>query len=196
MAGFIQTDIGISGRTLYALVWDTAGDIWNGTSFETYTTANYANYDIPLTELGTASGYYSAAFPTTIDNGLYFVSVRRQTGGSPSETDSVNAYGEYSWDGINDDFVARDHAENDVRIEGVVADATPAAGSFDGDAGLSGTDDFYNGSNLVFISGTLKGIARRVDDYTGATNTFTFNVAFPVAPADTDNFLIIGRLQN
>lgn len=82
----------------------------------------------------------------------------------------------------------------DAGVSGTVS-GSGSASSFAGDAGLSTTDDFYNGSVLVFTSGTLKGLARRVTDYTGSTRTFAFAVAFPSAPDNADAFLIIGRID-
>lgn len=72
---------------------------------------------------------------------------------------------------------------------------TPAAGTFVGAAGLSAVDDFYNGAVLVFTSGVLDGIARKITDYTGATRTFTFGTAFPAAPTAGNTFLILGRIE-
>ena len=105
---------------------------------------------------------------------------------------------------INGDATAGANAElffEGAFISGSVSDASPAAGGFDGDSGLSATDDFYNGATLVFTSGTLKGLARQVTDYTGASKTFAFSgtgenadAPFPSAPSDGDTFIIIGRI--
>ncbi len=89
----------------------------------------------------------------------------------------------------------------DVALDSRVTDSTPLAGNFNGPTTLNVTDDFYNGSVLVFIDGTLKGIARKVTNYIGATRTFEFlgtgdatDAPFPVAPADSDPFRLIGRM--
>jgi hypothetical protein len=81
-----------------------------------------------------------------------------------------------------------------------VTDASPLAGSFKGDAGLSATDDRYNQRWLAFISGALKGEARKVSDYVGSTKTFSFagvagalDAPFPAAPANGDIGILIGR---
>ena len=84
----------------------------------------------------------------------------------------------------------------EVGITGSVSDASPLITDFTAAAGLSSTDDFYNGCTLVFTSGTLKGIARRVIDYTGLSRSFDFTgQEWPVAPADNDTFIIIGRIE-
>jgi hypothetical protein len=65
-----------------------------------------------------------------------------------------------------------------------------------GDAGLSATDDFYNGAVLAFTSGALKGTGgRRITDYVGATKTFTFASAWPAAPANGATFVVLGRID-
>lgn len=195
MAGTIQIDLSTNNLTIYGLIWNQDGDFWNGSSFEAYVTANYGNYDIPMTELGTASGIYSVAFPTSISSGVYYVAIRREIGGATDETDRNVGFGSFVWNALDDSFVFLDPVEQDIRIEGSVNDGAPTAGSFDGDAALSATDDFYNGSVLCFRDGTLRGIARRISDYTGSSRTFIFDDAFPAAPADTDNFIIIGRID-
>lgn len=80
-------------------------------------------------------------------------------------------------------------------ILGSVNDGTPAANNFDGDAALTATDDFYNGSVLTFRTGTLAGLSRRITDYTGSTRNFSFATAFPSAPANGDTFHILGRID-
>lgn len=80
------------------------------------------------------------------------------------------------------------------KTSGSVNDAGASTTVFIGDSSLSAVDDFYNGSVLVFTSGTMR-IARRITDYTGATKTFTFGTAFPAAPANGVTFDIIGRIE-
>ena len=94
----------------------------------------------------------------------------------------------------------RDALRTDA-VTSLISDAGPAAGDFDGDSGLSASNDFYNGSVLVFTGGALAGIARRISDYVGASRNIQFNgtgsdadAPFPTAPANTDPFLIVGRI--
>lgn len=87
---------------------------------------------------------------------------------------------------------------------------TPAANAFNGGSAtekgttLSSSDDYYNGGWLVFggtISGSLRGLARRITNYVGATRTFEFSGAspddadyqFPAAPGGGAEFMIIGH---
>jgi hypothetical protein len=53
------------------------------------------------------------------------------------------------------------------------------------------TDDHYNDSQIVFISGTLLGQSRTILAYAGATGTITLDEALTSAPADDDAFLIL-----
>jgi hypothetical protein len=76
-----------------------------------------------------------------------------------------------------------------------------ATGSFAGDSALSSSNDFYNDGVLSFTSGALKGLSRRVSDYTGATRVFSFvgdpgdaDAPWPSAPSNNDTFIIVGRM--
>jgi hypothetical protein len=100
MANELQFDAGpqLSGINCYALLRDTVGRAWNGSSFVAYATADYATYAVALAEQGTASGYYTATMPTVID-GVYYVSVHQRAGVSPAESDTRIGLGEIDWDG-------------------------------------------------------------------------------------------------
>lgn len=98
MADTILLPHSVSAVTVYAIIRDADGAVLNGAVFESYVTANLGNYDIPMTEQGTASRVYAVAFPA-LSAGLYRVAAYQQAGGSPAETDSLigTSYGE--WDG-------------------------------------------------------------------------------------------------
>lgn len=98
MADVIQIQHTSSGVTLYALIRDADGAVWNGSSFVSYVTANLGTYDLPMTEQGTASRFYSVAVPA-LAAGLYQVQVFQQAGGSPAESDAVVGTGAAEWDG-------------------------------------------------------------------------------------------------
>lgn len=78
----------LTGVTVYAIVRDNDGDVWNGSAFETYSAGNLGTYDIPLTEQGT-SGFYAANFPSGIATSdiPYAVTAHQQPGASPVEGD-------------------------------------------------------------------------------------------------------------
>ncbi len=97
MASELQTDY-LTAKTVYFLLRNSVGQIWNGAAFEAYVTANYANYDIAGTEQGTASGYYVGNMPA-VAAGIYYLVAKEQTGGSPAETDISIGAGEINWTG-------------------------------------------------------------------------------------------------
>jgi hypothetical protein len=100
MAEQIQVQYSTSAVTLYTVIRNTAGQVWNGTSFGTYSTASLSTYAINLTEQGTASRYYAVAFPATITTaGRYAFSIFQKLGGSYAETDTVISGGSLDWDG-------------------------------------------------------------------------------------------------
>ena len=80
-----------TGATIYALVRDAAGKVFNGSAFETYLTANRGAYDLPMSEQGTASGHYAGAFPASIPAGTYLVSAPNHAGGPPAAGDPLFA---------------------------------------------------------------------------------------------------------
>ena len=89
----------LTGDVLYALVRDDEGDVWNGSTFEAYSTSNLGTYDLALTEQGTASQYYTFVFPSAIGAGIYYITVYDRAGGSPAEGDLTIATGETEWTG-------------------------------------------------------------------------------------------------
>lgn len=97
MAGELQFPY-VTGKTVYFLIRNSVGSIWNGAAFEAYSTGSFTNYDIAATEQGTASGYYTGTFPAT-SLGTYFVTAKEQAGGSPAETDQDVGYGSVQWSG-------------------------------------------------------------------------------------------------
>lgn len=78
---------------------------------------------------------------------------------------------------------------------GAVNDAGATTTVFIGDSSLSTTDDFYNGALLIFVTGTLAGVAEKINDYVGSTRSITMDHAFPTAPSNTDQFVILGKIR-
>ena len=97
MAGILDLG-GQTGRTIYFVIRNSSGQVWNGAAFETFNASNWANYDVAATEQGT-SGYYTATFPAAITAGKYTILAHRQIGGSPATTDPVFGVGIYYWNG-------------------------------------------------------------------------------------------------
>jgi hypothetical protein len=86
MAAEIQLPYTASGASLYAIVRDIDGAVYNGSAFETYEADHYVTYVIALAEQGT-SRYYVAGFPG-VGEGIYRVAVFLQAGGAPIEGDA------------------------------------------------------------------------------------------------------------
>lgn len=97
MSNELQTDY-LAGKTVYFLLRNSVGQIWNGANFVAYATADYANYDIAAVEQGTASGYYVADFPS-IAAGVYYSVAKERAGGVPVETDISIGWGNIDWGG-------------------------------------------------------------------------------------------------
>jgi hypothetical protein len=57
------------------------------------------------------------------------------------------------------------------------------------------SDDYHNGAFLLFYSGALAGQSRLISDYDGTDKIITVATAFSEAPAEGDDFLIIGRSE-
>jgi hypothetical protein len=190
MAGEIQVKHE-SGRNLYYHIRDRNSLIWNGSSFETYNGSNYTTYSLSLSEQG-SSGFYKADFPNAAP-GVYFLIGYERAGGSPAEGDRSLVGGEIHWDGAEE--VGFSDTPTDIHVNGNIDDVDPAVGSFKGNSALSNLDGFYNKGVIAFVSGTLKGIARRVEDYVGSTRTFVLDENLPVAPSNGDRFRFLGRIE-
>lgn len=104
MAREIQIAHGYTGRTLYATIANvTSGFFWNqsgGTSgaFESFTSGNWSQYGVSLTELG-VTGRYHGNFPNTIGAGVYGLDARSQNGASPAQTDGPVGTETFYWNG-------------------------------------------------------------------------------------------------
>ena len=98
MANELQLDYGITGKTLYALILNAGGQIYNGSTFETPLAAHWSTYAVTMTEQST-TGMYEATFPA-LAAGTYGISVRLQAGASPATTDLVVGVGTMYWNGV------------------------------------------------------------------------------------------------
>lgn len=71
---------------------------------------------------------------------------------------------------------------------------TSSTTSFSGTSDLSEDDDFYKYGVIVFKTGSIKGVARRISSYTGSTRTIIVDKPFPEQPSIGDEFIIIGLI--
>lgn len=77
-----------------------------------------------------------------------------------------------------------------IVIEATVDDSSATTTSFITTLS-SGVDNFYNDDTLVFISGSLTGQSRIIQDYNGSELRVTFDEPLTSAPADTDEFILL-----
>jgi len=97
MSAELEIAYGVSGRTLYSVIRNSVGAVWNGASFVAYNGANWTTYAVAMTEQGT-SGYYTGDFPA-VAAGTYNVETRDRAGGAAATTDPLAGSGSLSWDG-------------------------------------------------------------------------------------------------
>jgi hypothetical protein len=90
-----------SGNTLYAVVRNTAGDVWYvaGQTFEVWGTSGRTadDYDISLTDK--SGSRYVGSFDTNILAGRYSIQVFLQAGANPVDGDTFIACEEIVWSG-------------------------------------------------------------------------------------------------
>lgn len=87
-----------TGSTLYVILANSIGQVYNGSTFEAPQSANWATYDIAMTEAATATGIYRANMPSVAE-GAYSFAVRSQAGGSPAVSDPAVDSGHIDWTG-------------------------------------------------------------------------------------------------
>ena len=91
---------GATGATLYALLFDATGQIYN-TALATFGapgSASWTDYDIPLSEAATATGIYRASMPA-VAAGYYSYAIRSQAGATPDVADLAVGSGQLQWSG-------------------------------------------------------------------------------------------------
>lgn len=110
---------GQSGKTLYVFIRNSSGQIWNGSAFVAYNVANWADYDISLTEQASSS-YYVGTFPAGITTvGKYSIVCHRQAAGSPAAGDPIFAIGTFIFNGTGEEQGVRATIE-DVRLDELI----------------------------------------------------------------------------
>jgi hypothetical protein len=102
MADDVKHQHSATGATLYMRILNAIGQIWStvGAAFENFTDANVANYDVAMTEQGTASRLYIGQVPAAIGAQTLSVQVLNQAGGAPAVADAlVGVIDAVAWDG-------------------------------------------------------------------------------------------------
>lgn len=98
MAKEIQSGKLSTGLTVYATIRAAAGTIWNGSSLEAITAANWTTYAVTMTEEST-TGYYMGTFPSSLSAGIYNVDIFQKLGGSAATTDTLVGQAVIDWTG-------------------------------------------------------------------------------------------------
>mgnify|MGYP001604571631 CR=1 FL=1 len=181
--------------TYYALIWNEAGQVWNGSTFETFADANYSTYTVALTELGTSSGRYAADRPGALSATTHYTyEVMFRAGGSPAITDVMQAQGELGPSSVTANVTQS-------MGYGVMAYGTVTIGSSTTSVVSSSctpvgaiADQFKN-RTLIFTNATTTTTLRSVAVAISASSNAaapTFTVAtLPATPASGDTFIIV-----
>lgn len=95
-----------TGRTLYYTLHNqTSGYVWSmsggaGGAMEAFTSGNWSNYGLSLTEQG-VSAFYAGNLPSALGAGVYSIDARERLGGTAAQTDPGVATGDINWNGTN-----------------------------------------------------------------------------------------------
>ncbi len=88
-----------TGSTVYAMLENVTGKLWNGSVFQDPVSGSWGDYDLPMSEQATSTGIFRADMPS-VSAGAYSYVVRLQAGGSPAVGDLVlGGSGLFTWDG-------------------------------------------------------------------------------------------------
>lgn len=90
--------IGPSTATCYVHILNSSGQRWNGSAFEAFSAANYANYDVTVAEDST-TGIFIGTMPSTVPAGRHDIILFRQLGGSPADGDRAVGAQALQWSG-------------------------------------------------------------------------------------------------
>lgn len=101
MAAILESLSGQTGLNLYVHIRNSSGNIWNGSSFVSWNSSNWATYAVAMTEQA-SSGYYNVAFPSSITAGKYSYFVYQRLGGTAAIGDTAMGASQIYWDGTNE----------------------------------------------------------------------------------------------
>lgn len=205
--GPVQTPLAPTGSTVYAIVFQRSTgkvrDVVAG-AWDDFADADIGDYDVALTEKGTASAIYQGDEPSGLDLAAeaYDVKLYRRAGGSPAIGDTllgVQCIGAENMNvtAISGDSTAADRLEqmlDSMKTGTVVDDAANSSSTFETDL-TETADDYYVGNVVAFSSGTNISQARRISAYNGTTKFITVSPAFDAEPDAADAFFILGRIN-
>lgn len=122
-----HVDPGYTGSTLYAVLLNSAGQAYNGSTFEALTALNWATYDIALTEQASL-GVFLGDMPA-VAAGLYTVLIYDRAGATPATSDEQVGVGTLDWSGTAERTLLTAAAVNAEVVDALATDtyAEPAA---------------------------------------------------------------------
>lgn len=152
-----------TGSNVYAVLENTIGQLWNGSSFEDPVSGNWATYAILLTEQATSTGIFRANMPA-VSAGTYSYTIRVQTGTGTSSVDVTDVVLAgvplFGWDG-----------SAIVDIATIAADAARLTA-----ARAGALTDWINGGRLDLLLDAIKGVTDVIPD-SGALTTIGTDTA-------------------
>lgn len=162
MANEIQAYIP-TGKTLYAVLLNAVGTVWNGSTFEAVSAVNWANYDIALVEV--TAGLYRANMPAVVA-GSYSAAIYQRIGATPATTDTLVGIGHIEWDGT----AIMPLSTLDTNIDSILADT-----GTDGVLISSGTGakQISLSSGAVLLQATQTGVTIPIVTTTGTATNLT-----------------------
>lgn len=183
-----------AGATLYFIVHNPDSTVWNGTTWESFTPANWATYAIHMTEQA-GSGYYRGVYPVGISDVITTEAIYVQAGGSPALGDAPSiGLGQSQGMNIRTISGVQVAADNMAVSGSQLIRGTAQAGTLTNTSMptnlTSVLANAYRGRTIIWTSGDLVGVATAIVSYTVAGGVLTYSPV-PVAPAAADTFIIV-----
>jgi hypothetical protein len=186
-----------SGSTLYAVIHNPDGRIWNNVSmaWEAFNNAKWAEYAVPLTEQG-SSGYYRADYPEGAAGLLSSDVVYNQAGVAPDTVDApATGIGQSQGVDVAAIKTSVEAAENlkttlDSETKGAITDLGTSTDSVLY-TDLDDAIDVHQGRLLIMSSGDLLRAVANIASYNPTTHVLTLAGPLPGIPALADTFIIV-----
>lgn len=211
----------VTGATLYFTIRAAPKSMWNTdiAALQNLVSVEWTHYDLAMTEVADCYLYIGDWPLPSPAVGFYWVDVFLQAGALPIITDTLLTTMFGYWNGTTFEMGTSDlvNAPNATAItaiqnglfklvnaaklllmenavtSGSVSDAAATQTSFITDL-TEATNNHYRYRILEFTSGNLMGQGRQIIDYSGATKAVTLDSALTEAPANGDDFVILGYI--
>lgn len=200
MANEVAFQHTVTGDDLYAIIYnpdlltqvrDVVSNNW-----DTVTDGDWGDYDIVLTEQGTASKWYVGSLPSGLDlSNNYPITIFKRLGGSPVVTDLVVGHGNLGLEQSNliEINSSATLLAKFARSLSTVIIGTVQSGSTDTvvQTDLTETEnDQYKDRLLGVADQTLVGQMKEISGYNGSTKAITVS-QLTQAPSSGDLFAIV-----